>query len=183
MRQGGSIFLKQRQYILLFAFYALLFALLSGCGYRPSSYETKKVLGETVSTEVVISMTDPENTVVLKDALDEAVIRRFQTNLRHHNNAQTHLKIDLKGVGFSALQFDANGYITSYRTTVNLSVIRETKGLSKRYSAVGNYDFSISPNAIITDQQRFEAIEKSATKALDSFVAQVAAEGTRQKSE
>ena len=52
---------------------------------------------------------------------------------------------------------------------------------SKRYNAVGNYDFTISPNAIITDQQRFDAIAKSATKALDSFVAQVAAEGNRKE--
>ena len=161
----------------------LLFTLLAGCGYRPSSYETKKVMGETVSTEVIISMTDPENTVVLKDALDEAVIRRFQTALRHRHSAETHLKIALRNVVFSALQFDRNGYVVAYRTTINLLITRETEDLTKHYSAVGNYDFTISSNAIITDQQRFEAIEKSATKALDSFIAQVAAEGLRQKSE
>ncbi len=138
-------------------------------------------MGETVSTEIIISMTDPENTVVLKDALDEAVIRRFQTNLRHRNSAETHLKISLNNVGFSALQYDENGYIVSYRTTINLAVIRITDNFSKHYSAVGNYDFTISPNAIITDQQRFDAIANSATKALDSFVAQVAAEGTRKE--
>ncbi len=183
MRQGENIFSKRYKYTLFFTLHALLFTLLSGCGYHPSSYESKKVMGESLSTEVIISMTDPENTVVLKDALDEAVIRRFQANLRHRHNAQTHLKIELKSVDFSALQFDANGYITSYRTTINLSVMRKTKVLTKFYRAVGNYDFTISPNAIITDQQRFEAIANSATKALDSFVAQVAAEGTRQKPE
>jgi hypothetical protein len=157
--------------------------MMAGCGYKPSSYETKKVMGETVSTEVVISMTDPENTVVLKDALDEAVIRRFQTSLRHRHSAETHLKIELRNVVFSALQFDSNGYIVAYRTTINLVITRETKDLTKRYRAVGNYDFTISSNAIITDQQRYEAIQKSAIKALDSFIAQVAAEGSRQKSE
>jgi len=156
---------------------------MTGCGYQPSSHESRKVMGESVSTEVVISLADPENTVVLKDALDEAVIRRFQTNLRRHNSAQTHLIISLQSVDFSALQFDSNGYITAYRTTINLAVTRETGTLTKRYNAVGNYDFTISPNAIITDQQRFDAISKSATKALDSFIAQVASEGTRQKSE
>jgi len=155
--------------------------LLTGCGYHPSSKEARKVLGETVSTKVIISMTDPENTVLLKDALDEAVIRRFQTNLRHKAEAQTHLDITLKNVGFTALQYDENGYIISYRTTISLSILRHTQAFTKRYNAVGNYDFTISPNAIITDQQRFEAIANSATKALDSFVAQVAAEGSRQK--
>lgn len=159
----------------------LILTLLSGCGYQPSSKEARKVLGDTVSTNVIISMTDPENTVLLKDALDEAVIRRFQTNLRSKSKAKTHLDISLRNVGFSALQYDSNGYVISYRTTISLSILRRTKNFTKHYSAVGNYDFTISPNAIITDQQRFEAIANSATKALDSFVAQVAAEGSYQK--
>ena len=124
-------------------------------------------------------MSDPENTVLLKDALDEAVIRRFQTHMRHSKKAKTHLEIELKSVGFTALQYDSNGYIISYRTTINLGIRRITARLTKVYRATGNYDFSINPNAIITDQQRFEAIANSATKALDSFVAQVAAEGSR----
>ena len=160
---------------------ALILTLFSGCGYQPSSKEARKVMGETVSTEIIISMEDPENTVVLKDALDEAVIRRFQTNLRSRKNAATHLQIRLNSVSFSALQYDSNGYVISYRTKINLAVTRMAKNFSKRYSAIGNYDFAISPNAIITDQQRFEAISNSATKALDSFVAQIAAEGTRKE--
>ena len=167
--------------ILLFTLSSFLFTMLTGCGYQPSSKEAKKVMGESVSTEIIISMTDPENTVVLKDALDEAVIRRFQTNLRHRKDAGTHLQVELNNVGFNALQYDSNGYIISYRTTINLAVTRITTNFSKRYNAVGNFDFTISPNAIITDQQRFDAIANSATKALDSFVAQVAAEGTRKK--
>jgi len=156
--------------------------MLSGCGYQPSSKEAKKVMGDTVSTKVIISMTDPENTVLLKDALDEAVIRRFQTNLRHSREAKTHLEISLRNVSFGALQYDSNGYVISYRTTINLGIKRITKEFTKNYNAVGNYDFTINPNAIITDQQRFEAIANSATKALDSFVAQVASEGSRQQS-
>ena len=139
-------------------------------------------MGDTVSTKVIISMTDPENTVLLKDALDEAVIRRFQTNLRHSREAKTHLEISLRNVSFGALQYDSNGYVISYRTTINLGIKRITKEFTKNYNAVGNYDFTINPNAIITDQQRFEAIANSATKALDSFVAQVASEGSRQQS-
>ncbi len=179
MGRGVSVSNKPYNKLFQLTLYALLFILLTGCGYQPSSKEAKKVLGETVSTEIVISMTDPENTVVLKDALDEAVIRRFQTNLRHRKDAKTHLKIELQNVGFNALQYDSNGYIVTYRTTINLAITRATEHYTKRYRAVGNFDFSIDPNAVITDQQRFEAIANSATKALDSFVAQVAAEGTR----
>ncbi len=177
MQRVGVKRVRETFYLLMLN--ALILTLFSGCGYHPSSKEAKKVIGESVSTEIIISMSDPENTVVLKDALDEAVIRRFQTNLRHRKDAATHLKIELKNVNFTALQYDSNGYVISYRTTINLAVTRITTDLTKQYHALGYYDFTISPNAIITDQQRFDAISISATKALDSFVAQVAAEGTR----
>ena len=91
--------------------------------------------------------------------------------------------IELKNVDFGALQFDSNGYVIAYRTSVTIWVTRHTDHFTKRYNAIGTYDFSINPNAIITDQQRFDAIATSATKALDGFVAQVAAEGTRKKSD
>ena len=173
--------MRVKQTLLFFVFNTLLLTLFSGCGYLPSSHEAKKVMGESVSTKVIVSMEDPENTVLLKDALDEAVIRRFNITLRHKKNAKTHLIIELDSVGFAPLQYDSNGYIVSYRTNIDLQITRETQEMSKRYHAQGTFDFSISPNAIITDQQRFDAISNSATKALDSFVAQVAAEGTRQK--
>ena len=52
--------------------------LFAGCGYQPSSYYAKSVVGESVSTEVVISMEDPQNTVIIKDAVDMAVITKFR---------------------------------------------------------------------------------------------------------
>jgi hypothetical protein len=52
--------------------------LFSGCGYQPSSHYAKNVVGESVSTEVVISMEDPQNTVIIKDAVDTAVITKFR---------------------------------------------------------------------------------------------------------
>lgn len=167
-------------FLLITAHFSLL-TLVSGCGYRPSAHYTKDVVGETVSTQVVISMTDPENTVIIKDAMDEAVIMRFRTSLRDRAHAQTHLQIALQNVSFSPLQFDANGYIISYRTKIILQVMRKRGAYMKNYTAKGTYDFAIDPNAIISDQQRFEAIRQSSAKALDSFVAQVAAEGTRRE--
>jgi hypothetical protein len=168
----------------LFAFsmvHVLAFTLLAGCGYRPSAHYAKEVMGETVSTQVVISMTDPESTVIIKDAVDEAVIMRFRSSLRDRAHAQTHLQIALRSVTFSPLQYDANGYIVSYRTKIMLEVVRKRGAFTKKYMARGTYDFAIDPNAIISDQQRFEAIKQSSAKALDSFVSQVAAEGSRRE--
>jgi hypothetical protein len=47
------------------------------------------------------------------------------------------------------------------------------------YNVSGVYDFNIEPNAIVSDQARFEAIRQGAQKGIDNFVAQVAAQGAR----
>lgn len=160
---------------------ALLLLLLSGCGYKPSAHYAKEVMHEKVSTQVIIALQDPENSVAIKDALDTAVITRFKSSLTHRSKAQTHLQIMLKNITFSALQYDLHGYVISYRTRITLQIERISGDTTKIYIAKGTYDFTIEPNAIISDQVRYEAINKSAQKAIDSFVAQVAAEGVRKE--
>ncbi|MDD2780829.1 LPS assembly lipoprotein LptE [Sulfuricurvum sp.] len=155
--------------------------LLGGCGYQPASHYAKNIVGESVSTEVVISMEDPQNTVIIKDAVDMAVITKFRTSLVAKNLSQTHLKIAISGVGFTPLRYDTNGYVITYRTTVSMSIERSRDKKKELYSTHGMYDFAIEPNAIISDQARFEAIRQGAQKGIDSFIAQVAAQGAKSK--
>lgn len=154
---------------------ALIF--FAGCGYQPASHFAKSVMGESISTEVVVSMEDPQNTVIIKDAVDTAVITKFRTALVPKNSAKTHLKIAIASVTFIPLRYDTNGYVITYRTTVVLHIDRITDEKITPYSSRGMYDFAIEPNAIITDQARFEAIRQGAQKGIDAFVAQVAAQG------
>ena len=150
--------------------------LFSGCGYQPSSHYAKNVVGESVSTEVVISIEDPQNTVIIKDAVDTAVITKFRSSLTAKNAAQTHLKISISSVSFSPLRYDTGGYVITYRAIVTMGISRTTNGKTINYSTHGMYDFEIEPNAIISDQARFEAIRQGAQKGIDSFIAQVAAQ-------
>jgi len=161
---------------LLFSF-AILF-MMAGCGYSPASHYAKNVVGESVSTEVVISMEDPKNTVIIKDAVDTAVITKFRTALVSKSSSKTHLKLLLTSVTFTPLQYDTNGYVITYRTTVSMTIERTSEASSGHYAATGVYDFNIEPQAIISDQARFEAIRLSSQKALDVFIAQVAAQGS-----
>ncbi len=150
---------------------------LAGCGYQPSSHLAKNVVGDSVSTEVIVRMEDPQNTVIIKDAVDSAVITKFRTGLASKSEAVTHLKIAINSVTFSPLRYDTNGYVITYRARVMLSINRTRDNKSMNYRTKGTYDFDIEPNAIISDQVRFEAIRQGAQKALDAFVAQVAAQG------
>lgn len=150
---------------------------LAGCGYQPASHFAKNVVGDSVSTEVIVRMQDPQNTVIIKDAVDTAVITKFRTALVSKSMSRTHLQIYISGVSFSPLRYDTNGYVITYRTTVVMGISRITDGKTSSYSTKGTYDFEIEPNAIISDQARFEAIRQGAQKGIDAFVAKVAAQG------
>ena len=157
--------------------------LLSGCGYSPSAKFSRVVVGDKVSTSVKISLIDPENTVLIKDAVDAAIIQVFHASLVPKHMSQTHLVLNLSNPSYSPIQYNSDGFIVGYRTTVRLNILRETKDESKNYSVKGTYDFSITPNAVITDKERFDAIKFSSEKAIKAFVAQLSAEGARIKKE
>ena len=161
----------------------LLFALISvnGCGYKPSSKYARKVVGEKVSTSVVISAEDPENTVIMKDAIDVAIIEVFHASLTDAQHADTHLVLKISEPIYTPIQYNADGYVIAYRATTNMEIRRTTKDSKKHYNTQGTYDFSVSPNAVITDQERFDAIKYSSAKAIASFIAKVSAEGTKVK--
>jgi hypothetical protein len=159
----------------------LVTLLLSGCGYKPSAKFSRQVVGEKISTSVVISAVDPENTVIIKDAVDAAIIEVFHASLTSREFSQTHLNVTLGNPSYTPVQYNADGFVVAYRTSIILHIVRTTKGMNKNYIAKGTYDFAIAPNAIISDKERFDAIKNSSTKAIKSFVAQVSAEGAREQ--
>ncbi len=155
--------------------------LFSACGYKPSAKYSREVVGERISTSVIISAQDPENTVIIKDAVDSAIIEVFHSSLTSKNYSDTHLSLSISPPRYTPIQYNNDGYVITYRTTITLVIMRETSGVKKRYSTIGTYDFTIVPNAVITDQERFIAIRESSAKAISAFVAKVSAEGSREK--
>ena len=128
--------------------------------------------------DVIVPLQDPENAVIIKDATRRAVITRFHSSMVSKDMAKTILVVEMSNIGFTRLQYDANGYIIVYRTVVSIKITRSSLGEGKSYISKGYFDFTIKPNAVITDAQRFEAITNASLKALDSFVAQVGADGS-----
>ena len=161
--------------------FILLILLFTSCGYKPSAKFSRMVIGDKISTSVDISLVDPENTVIIKDALDLAIIEVFHASLASKKDATSHLNIRLGNPTYTPIQYDRDGFIVSYRTTIRLLVKRETANEEKNYIAIGTFDFSVAPNSIITDKQRFDAIKFSSIKAIQSFLAQISAEGARKK--
>jgi len=153
--------------------------LLNACGYRPASKYARKVLGSRVSTDVIISSEDPANTVFIKDSIDTALVAVFHTSLTAPNYADTNLLIKLQPPQYTPTQYDASGFVVAYRATIILSITRKSRDILKHYIAKGTYNFTVSPNAVLTDQERYNAIKFGSIKAIESFLAQVAAEGSK----
>ncbi len=152
---------------------------ISACGYSPSAKNARTVMGDKISTNVIISLQDPQNTVIIKDALDKSIIEVFQASLVPKDRSDTHLTLSMGMPRYTPVVYDLNGFVTGYRMTVSLSIKSYHDGVSKNYTTRGNYDFTVAPNAIVTDQERLEAIGFATVKAIRAFVAQVSAEGAR----
>ncbi len=163
----------------LLSFFIIL--TFTSCGYSPSSKFARVAMGEKISTAIVISLVDPENTVLVKDAVDSAIVEVFHASLTSQTYSDSHLIISISDPAYVPTVYDRDGFITGYRMSVNLKIVRHHKGISKIYNTVGTYDFTVLPNAVITDQERFNAIKNGAKKAILLFVAQVSAEGARAK--
>ncbi len=170
------IFAHLKHFLLLL----LVVGVLGGCGYRPSAKSARSVLGERISTSVTISSQDPENTVIIKDAVDLAIVEVFHASLVPKKFADTHLYLQLSEPKYTPLQYNNNGYIISYRATITLHITRESNDIKKKYTTIGSYDFAVEPNAVLTDKERFDAIKYSSIKAISAFVAKVSAEGISQ---
>lgn len=156
----------------------LLLLLLNGCGYKPSATYAKKVLGESVYVEVEIYGADPENAVLIKDALLQALITRFRVTITRKKSAQTTMKVKLQSLTFTPIEYDNNGYIIAKRALVTLLINRIRNKVSKSYTVSGYYDFSVAQNGVVSDEERFKAIRFASLKAIDSLVTKLAVEGS-----
>lgn len=156
-------------------FTALLCAfLLAGCGYKPVSAYAKKALGSSVYVTVETSRSDPENTVIIKDALLEMLVTRFNTRLApSKQNADSSLAVAIESIEFLPLEYDKNGYVVLYRVTVALNGKLTSGESTKELRSTGSYDFPIEPNTTISESKRFDAIKNGAAKSIERLISQI----------
>ena len=162
--------------------YIVIFVILiafNSCGYKSSAKFARDIVGNKVSTTIKISMQNPENTVLIKDALDSSIKEVFHTSLVSRKNSITHLNLSIKKIEYRPIQYDINGYIIAYSAKIILDIEMIQKDFKKHFIVDGSYDFSVIANAVLSDQERFEAIRHSAIKAIKSFTSQISANGIK----
>jgi len=155
--------------------FAIIILTFLSCGYKPSSVYTKEVLGEKIYAEVDISLDDPENSVLIKDALNEAIVSQLRSKIVSKQEATSKFYITLNSVKFMPIQYDKNGYVVAYKTYVGLKTkYVDINGKKHDIFTKGDYDFPIKSSSLISDAKRFEAIKFASQKALDMVRSQIA---------
>jgi len=172
-----SIIKTRKVFLILFSFHISLLFVLSGCGYKPTSHYAKQKIKGNVFIEVSINLEDPKNSVLIKDALNEIIVGRFDNKLVSKKSlADTILVVQLASVNTQELQKDEAGYVDLYRTNVSINVTYKGPNGSGQVSVTGQYDFSVEDGSTISDVKRFEAIKIASSKALEEIVSKLAIE-------
>jgi hypothetical protein len=161
--------------IKLFTFYFLLFT-FTGCGYKPSSYYAKNEITGKVYVDLEMDIENSQNSVLVKDAMNEMVLSRFNAQLtQNKEEADTVVFVKLASVSHSVMASDNEGYAKTYRANVNISVVYQKKGEDKKHISVSNYyDYNVEANSLVSDQQKQEAVKNAATKALGDLFSKIA---------
>ena len=167
----------------LFIIHYSLF-ILFGCGYKPSTAFSKKVLGDKIYVDLDINIEEPENSVFIKDAINEAIYNRFKAQLTNKKDANTIIKVKLEEVELTPLSYDKNGYATLYKNSVELDfkVIDRFKK-SYKITSKGTFSFGVVGQSVISDKKKFDAIKVASSKAIDKFISKISYYGCKKSME
>lgn len=151
--------------------------LLTACGYKPSSQYCHAIIGQNVYTEVEVSLSDPENAVLVKDALKRALYTRLKSKSTRKRDAESSIYVAYDNIRFVPLQYNKNGFVVYYQAHITLGFTFIKGEKKEKRQIVGRFEFPIRPSAIISNDLRFKAIEQGSIKALDQFIAYLSAKG------
>jgi len=154
--------------------------LLAGCGYRPSSHYTRHALGHNIYTEINIPIEDPESSILIIDAINEAVVSKFKAHLTSKEEADTQLLIKSATFATAGLQKDEKGYTILYRTTATLAIELTTKTAKRTFNVSGIYDFAVTAESVVSEEKRLASFKLATIKALDAVTPVLASMGAIQ---
>ncbi|CAA6823472.1 MAG: Probable lipoprotein Cj1090c [uncultured Sulfurovum sp.] len=161
-----------KNYLLLITFITFV-----SCGYKPSAHYAKHLIGDKIFTKVDVSLSDPENAVLTKDALNIALQTRLKRQVAKEKNADSSIYVFYKNIRFIPLQYDQNGYVVFYQAHITLDFSFRKGEVTEQRKIVGRFEFPIRPSAIISNDLRLKAIEQGSLKALDEFMSYLSVRG------
>ncbi len=169
-------FASPRKICLAVSLFASLF--IASCGYAPTSKIASSVFDDKIYVYVAISQQDARNSIYIVDTVRELVINKLGKSPADKDEADDSLYVSMESLSFIPIIYDEYGYVIAYKTRIVLAFEAHFKdGRKERVRTSGDYDFAISPNSVISDTARFEAIKGASEKAFDEFVSVIAIRG------
>ncbi|MGE4383008.1 MAG: LPS assembly lipoprotein LptE [Arcobacter sp.] len=163
--------------LLFFVFTISIAFFINACGYKPSTYYAKKEMEGNVFVKLDVSLEDPRNSVLVKDAVNKILLQKLDSKIvNDRNRADVIMNLGINSVRISTLQYDKEGYNKLYKAIVIIKVeyFRKDDGIKKSFTVDGEYDFSIDIGTTLTDSNRFDAISNASTKAVDEILSKIA---------
>ncbi|ANE35790.1 putative lipooligosaccharide transport system, OM component (LptE family) [Campylobacter iguaniorum] len=166
----------------------MMIVFLFGCGYKPVSKVSDDILGDNVWVDVIMSKTDPQNTVAIKDSIREGIIKRLGKDLAQKDSSETVIVASISSLTFNPIIYDQFGYATAYKANLVVNFrVKFQNGEIRNLSTSGEYDFQVTKrvkntrytDSIISDKDRYEAIKNASSEAFGEFISKLAIEGFR----
>lgn len=154
----------------------LLAFLLSGCGYLPIASYTKSSLEGGSFVDIKIFAQMPESSTSIKDAINNAILSRFQGSLMDKETADNEFEIIVQNISQNPIAYNKDGFVSIYRTNVVLEInFKNKKGVSFSTQNSGFYDYSADfTSTIVLEQYKIDSITQATGQILDRFISQVA---------
>ena len=154
----------------------VFFILFVGCDYKPSSHYAKNTISGDVYVDIKIDIDNAQNSVLIKDAMNEMVINQFHSTLTNDKaKADTIVNIALSSVSHTAISSDNEGYAKTYRTSVSITVDYKKQNTPNVSIKVSNYyDYSVDADSTLTEQKKQEAVKIAAIKAISDIFSKIA---------
>lgn len=169
-------------------FFIAIFLIFVGCGYKPISEITTKILDDNIWVDVKVSKSDPQNSVAIKDAIREGIKNRLGKNFAPKNLANTKIIASIKSLNFSPMIYDAYGYVTTYKAELELNYeVTFKNGNTKTITTSGESNFKAArlfknirnTDSATNEKDRFEAILNASNQAFDEFISRLAIESLK----
>ncbi|WP_198305418.1 LPS assembly lipoprotein LptE [Arcobacter vandammei] len=163
-------------------FLVLVFTIIIGltfnaCGYRPSANYAKQEMRGNVFVKLDVSLEDPKNSVLVKDAVTKILIQKIGSQMvDNENDADVVMNLGINSVSMSVLSY-SGGFNQQYNATVSIGVKyfrKDNNNKVKSFTVIGEHDFAIERGASINDSHRFSAITKASDKAVTEILSRIA---------
>ncbi len=147
-----------------------------GCGYKPSAYHAKQVIGDKVYVDLKVDIEDPRNSVLVKDVMNELILQKLDKQLVYKKEeADTLMVLKYRNITISSLSYDAQGYTKLYKVSVDINVKYAKNGAPyNSFNVTSSYNFSVLNGGVISESRKFDAIKTASDKAMNEVLSKLA---------